>query len=406
MRLNRVDTVIIKMLYLFAALVVVAQVLGMFRITSLLFNLTFPLVAALWISTARVMKTNDYLALITIVLAFLCVYINAVVTNTSISFSYIRKVVFFASTILLFVVADKVAIGRDVERWISVLMTVAAGVLVLGFFLHRDSMYLLNGRVSRYLTFQFANPNLTGMIITCLMLYQYAEFCGRKNVLRKLLHGVFFLLLCYFLYLTKARNSMLVGIMFISLAASIRFVSFDRERRLPSLIAFLASWWPLVFAWLYLQIVDARWLVRLLSAFISEGKLLDSRVWLWNSALRTFLQSPIIGAYSQISGGTGHSQMHNSHVDILSSYGPVVLVLACGLRMRILRNCRITSYVKVIYLLGAMSVIFLGMGEAALFSGGLSLYIIGIGMLFMANAEKGDLTERCVLNDPTALRER
>lgn len=388
MQLNRIDTVLIKSLYLFAVLIAAAQVLGIKVLTSPLFYMTFLLVAALWVSAAREMKTNDYIVLAAIILAGLCVYSNALVTNTSLSFSYLRKLIIFSCTLLLFGAAGKLRVDHEIVRWISTLMTVVTAVFIFGFLFRHDQMFLLNGRVVQYLTLGFTNPNLTGMVLVCLLVYQFAGVCADKKVVFKLIHIVFFCVLCYFLYLTQARNSLLTAVIFVGLAVAARFMRFHRSYRMRPLLSMFIAWWPLIFAWLYMQIVHARWLTRLLSAFISEGKLLSSRVRIWSQAMELFLQSPVSGIYSQTGSVMGVGHLHNTHLEILCHYGVPVLILTCWLIQRCLQRCEITSYAKSIFLIGFVCVVILGMGEAALFSGGLSMYIIGLGTLFMANAEE------------------
>lgn len=107
---------------------------------------------------------------------------------------------------------------------------------------------------------------------------------------------------------------------------------------------------PLLFAGLYMRVVDAPFFARFFSFATAEGKELNSRTDIWEPAFRRFASSPVLGAYCQISDGTGMSQLHNTHVDILVSYGTSVLVLA-----------------------GFICVLLLGIGEAALFSGGLGI---------------------------------
>ncbi len=121
---------------------------------------------------------------------------------------------------------------------------------------------------------------------------------------------------------------------------------------------------------------------------ISEGKQLNSRMAIWKPALEFFYQSPLIGSYYEISGGTGISQLHNTHLDILVSYGFPVLLGTCILMYRWLwRKNRKYSKESFIYLLSFGCVLFLGMGEAAMFSGGLGIYILG-GM-YLLFAQRG-----------------
>lgn len=103
----------------------------------------------------------------------------------------------------------------------------------------------------------------------------------------------------------------------------------------------------------------------------AEGKELNSRTDIWEPAFRRFASSPVLGAYCQISDGTGMSQLHNTHVDILVSYGTSVLVLTCVFLYVLMRDLR--TEVSDDALAGFICVLLLGIGEAALFSGGLGI---------------------------------
>jgi membrane protein insertase Oxa1/YidC/SpoIIIJ len=122
---------------------------------------------------------------------------------------------------------------------------------------------------------------------------------------------------------------------------------------------------------------------------VEEGKNLDSRVEVWGPALTNLARSPIIGAYSQITDGTGLAQMHNTHLDIACSYGIPVLVAVCMLLFRWLnqRNQTYKSKSGIAYMLGFACAIIMGMGEAALFSGSLGLYILVGGFLLLGNRD-------------------
>ncbi len=120
---------------------------------------------------------------------------------------------------------------------------------------------------------------------------------------------------------------------------------------------------------------------------------MNSRSKVWKAAFQAFESSPVFGAYYQISGGTGLSQMHNTHVDILTSYGLSVLVLVCVYLYLLMRDSqmKVKPSASSTPLLGFICALFLGVGEAALFSGGLSVYLFfGI---FLAMTDKGKETD-------------
>ncbi|UKI12365.1 MAG: O-antigen ligase family protein [Oscillospiraceae bacterium] len=130
-----------------------------------------------------------------------------------------------------------------------------------------------------------------------------------------------------FLFLTKSRNALLAVGLFTIVA--IGFLLRRRRIAFRNGVLGLVAVFPILFAIAYLFFIDNADSVKLLSFFAGEGKLLNSRSKVWKVAFQAFESSPVFGAYYQISGGTGLSQMHNTHVDILTSYGLSVLVLVC-----------------------------------------------------------------------------
>ena len=111
------------------------------------------------------------------------------------------------------------------------------------------------------------------------------------------------------------------------------------------------------------------------------------RVDVCGDAMQHLGKSPLFGAYYEISDGTGTRHMHNSHLDIAASYGLPVLVMVCVLLVRCLhQQGRIYKNKKeYIFILSFACSVLLGVGEAAVFSGGLGLYIMAGASLLLAN---------------------
>lgn len=369
MPLTRLDTFLIRLLYAMAALIVVFQVLNRDAVVSLLFYASFVVVLALWLSAAfRKMALLDALVLTTIALALIHVLINAIATDASLSFQYLKKYIIFAFTLLMFSAADKLRVDADTGRWISRVMALSSAVLVAMYFWKGRELYEIHGRISNYLTFHFTNPNLTGLFLFCLAVYQFADALYGRDRKLQIVHGVLFAFLAYFIWKTQSRNALLVLIAFLVLAV----VLFLRKKQTVAVgkgFCALMAVWPLLFAWLYMQLYGSSVVGRVLGFAVSEGKLLNSRTKMWNFAMQRYRTSPIVGAYNQITEGTGAGQMHNTHVDILAAYGPVVLVLVCVILYLLMRRSATNATHHPLYVVGFMCTIVMGMGEAAMFTG-------------------------------------
>ena len=82
--------------------------------------------------------------------------------------------------------------------------------------------------------------------------------------------------------------------------------------------------------------------------------------------------------------------MHNTHLDVMASYGiPVTILVCCFLFYIIYNRGNRYSREQVLFLIAFMFSIVLGIGEAALFSGGQGLYIF-IGCLLLLSRQDTD----------------
>ena len=285
----------------------------------------------------------------------------------------------------------RISLDRGTFRFLEVLFLIVGIFMLFMFFFRNQQMHLLNGRYTRYLTFRFNNPNLTALFLACMTMFlEVAAFQERRIPMKILLYAVAAAELV-FLFLTKSRNALLAVGLFTIVA--IWFLLRRRRIAFRNGVLGLVAVFPILFSIAYLFFIDNADSVKLLSFFAGEGKLLNSRSKVWKAAFQAFESSPVFGAYYQISGGTGLSQMHNTHVDILTSYGLSVLVLVCVYLYLLMRDSqmKVKPSASGTPLLGFICALFLGVGEAALFSGGLSVYLFfGI---FLAMTDKGKETD-------------
>lgn len=388
MRLTRLDTFLIRVLYAMAALIVILQVLNQNALVSVVFYASFVVVLALWLSAVcRKMELLDALVLAAIALALIHVLINAIAANAGLSFQYLKKYIIFAVTLLLFSAADKLRISAAVGRWINGVMTLDSIAMSLTFFWKGQQLYEMHGIISNYLTFHFTNPNLAGLFLFCLAVYQFALLLYGRDLKRRLLHGVLFGFMTFFMLKTQSRNAILALAVFLVMAIPM-FRSNKRTVAVKKWVCAFIAIWPLLFAGLYMQLYGNNAVSRMLSFVVSEGKLLDSRVKMWRFAMQWYKTSPVVGAYNQITEGLGAGQMHNTHIDILAAYGPAVLVLVCVILYMLMRRGAANATRHPLYVVAFMCTIVMGMGEAALFGGSLGLYIFAVGFLLLSNMQQ------------------
>ncbi len=322
-----------------------------------------------------------------IALSVINVVINQLIAGTGmVGFDYFKKLIMFLTTVVFFYFVSYDAEISERTKKIILIITIAIAVLYMAFFwTNRSQCMLFHGRVSKYLTFGMTNPNLTGIYMLCIEVYCVIAIFRFKNWMARLIALTLAGTSAYFLFLTNARNALIALVLFYIMAA----IMYIRKKPFGKVVTTLLLWYPLIFCVIYLMIIYNERIIRVLSFLSSEGKTLDARYDNWKNAFSIFSKTPIIGAYCEISNGTGMSQMLNTHLDVLASYGIVVFALF----MRFLRKA--TLYVSgktdnmqnYIALAGFFACIIAGSGEAALVSGGTGIYILIGGLLLFAQNE-------------------
>lgn len=381
------DTLLIKLQLLTLAGIVVTQTLGRTDLSSMLFTLTFVLTVALWLVTAAgTISTCDLLVLLILIASGISVAVNGLVTSTVVSPSYFKKLIMFWATILFFGAMGKHRPEREeirfLFRWNSSLTCFLIGM----YFARNGQMHLLNGFVTGYLTFRFTNPNLTAVFLSAMCMIELIRCAASGKRMQRLWHTLLAGVLLLFVMETRARNAQLLLAFFLLIYLFLQL--FTRAKpQMRGWMAAVTVTFPLVFALGYLLLIYTPSVQHLFSFLIGEGKDLDSRVGIWSDALRSFGDSPLVGAYSQISGGTGASQMHNSHLDILASYGAPVLGLVCLLLFHVLHGEDALRKGRIHFLCqaGFGALLLSGIGEAMLFSGGMGVYLFAGALLMLTN---------------------
>lgn len=390
MKLKRIDVILLKLLFLLAAGIIVFQVLGRSSMTSLLFYMTFPVTVLLWLRTVRKTITGmDLVMMAAITLTVVSVLLDAGRCNAHLNFSYIRKIIIFCMTLLFLQTAYRLQIDQEMVGFINKTVDVLTIFLIVMYFTRTSEMYLMNGTVSSYLTFRTSNPNLIGLFLACLYMLELYRIFTPERWYWKWLHISMAVCLIMFVNMTRSRNCLIA----ISLFTLITVWLIFRGRRnlyVGRTAALVLAVSPALFLTVYMSVVYTPWIQKIFGFLVSEGKKLDSRMRIWTLALQQLWESPIIGSYFAISKGAGMSQMHNSHLDIAVSYGLPVLMLVSLLLYSYLhqQGRKYADKQDFIYILGFACTIILGIGEAALFSGGLSLYIFVGAFLLLANRQE------------------
>lgn len=355
----------------------ISQVFGISGIVSIAFYSTFIASFALWVCTmTEKIDSIDILAITTMVLAAVNVCVDGILEYCSFSFEYIKKLIIFCCSLAFFSASRKIIVPKLFFKTVRFLFMLIGAVYVLMFFARNSQMHILGGSYSSYLTFRFTNPNLAALFLSGMIMYLLSSMT--KTVKLDLMEILCFVIMAFeiaFIIQTKSRNVILPMLLFA--AGLIWCVVFRKTICLSKGVIAALVLLPLIAALVYLAVVNVPSIERVFGFLSGEGKGLDAREVVWNYAIRWFLSSPLIGAYYSAGHGKGFFQLHNSHLDVLTSYGSVVFILFCVFLFMLL--CRQTSEPidrKRLRVLAFICMLLNGIGEAAMFSGGLCIYLL------------------------------
>ena len=389
------ENLMMKVMYFLSCLVVLAQVLQISGLVSILIAIlyaaTFVLFAVSWIYEFSIL---DAFAIVIVLLSFVHVFLNALASGSNVSFSYLRKWIMFSSTIVFFASAFKLVPDEKLLKEVRVGNVCLALFLMEEYVRQGRSVYYLNGIYTEYLIFHFTNPNLTALFLGTIAIFEVCRVYSCRGVQMKVLHAALAAVMIFFSAETQSRNILLVTTVFVILFL-VLLIRKQRELKRSWLAALLVSVYPLFFSLIYLRTIS--WIKRegFLSFLVEKGKELSSRTNIWQTAFSQFRESPLLGAYYQMSGGTGLSQAHNTGVDILTSYGLIPFILVNVFLVQVMyRSGQAIARENFIYLAAFACCLLMGTGEAALFSGGLCIQIFVGTFLILANfGEKKEAEE-------------
>lgn len=363
---------------LFTMLQNTAMVSGLFQLTFYL--LVLIMLMQLWISP-RLNKLH-LLAFVTIILSFLHVTIQADV----LSFGYYKKMIMFSCTVLMLPIVNGTNVPKRMVNWMLGINLLIASLYAFMYF-----VVGIRGHVDVYLTLNFSNPNATAMFLLHSILYCAIAFYYFRQWFLRVLSVVLFVALMFINEKTGSRSTYLAMAAFGAFA--LVNIVLKKRIQISKKISFVLVLLPLIIAIVYLVAFQTGLIERFFSFMVKRGKTLDARVQVWQEALTYFAGSPIIGAYNTMSGGTGMSQMHNTHLDVLASYGAVpfalfIAILHQGVGM-VLPKAN-TNFARMC-MFAFYAILLQGSFEAALVSGGTGLYILSFGFLLLAKYNVGDI---------------
>ncbi len=389
MRMKKIDVLLFQVLFLLVTGIVASRVVGLKSISSLMFLATFPVTALLWLSSlSEGLKKTDWLMLSILGLTVFGVLIellaNLIAGNPGVGLSYFKKLIMFAMTLMFLQTCSKMRPPAILREQLHLLCSALVVLLTFMHLFFRGRMHMLNNIPTKYAPFNLPNPNMTALFFTCIFMLEVIRLLYVREQWKQIFHAVLGALMAYFIFDTRSRNGMLIMLLFTAAVVVIvnrEWIFRKTGYRLPLRIGWvpagLIACFPAVFAGLYMALINNRLIQKVFGFLNSEGKKLNSRVKVWKPAMEAIESSPVFGGYYRISDGTGVSQMHNTHLDIAASYGIPVMLLVCVLLTLYIRQGgkNHKSQISLLYMVGFCCALTLGIFEAAVFSGGMAVYV-------------------------------
>lgn len=375
---------IFKLEIILVSFIVLFTVLQQLSLISFCFALSFIVLFIYAMYRAFSKRYNVWLILL-ILLTSINVIINASFsTNALIGFDYFKKMLMFIAFMLLLEFSKSDDVTESTYQFTLNLPCMMAVLLV--------GSYLTGLNTSRFageLTLGFSNPNFTGMWLSHFFVYLFLSMIASK---RRFFFNVCYVwllfIIAWLIFESGARSCMIGIIVFLLLCILGIFFGFDILK--SPFVWGVVLLIPIIFVLLYNQLLDSSWFQKTFSFVISEGKSLGSRLDVWNPAIANFKKSPLFGSYCEISQGTGKSQLHNTHLDVLCSYGilPFVLFLIVLFNniKKIIKNK--FNYFNYCAFCGFLSIVIIGTFEAGIVAGAMGLNVLTAGLILLAKYEK------------------
>ena len=384
MKINIGENNIFKFIFVLSGTMIIGRLFDINILTSVSFYLSFICVLILWmvVFISRTSKI-DLFVLLMITLAL----INSLISiEKEVSFSYFEKYIMFTSSVLFLSICYRIRLTKLDEKFLHKFNLLLFGLVVLVLLIKRYECFYYTNTGVTYLTLGFKNPNTTALFLTCIVIYAIVSLLSSPTKIEKLSGIAIVVLGLVLVALTKSRTSLTILVLFIFFA----ILSLIRKKPwYPKNNFFCAviSVFPFIFAVVYQVIMKHGWNITRLDFLVSEGKALSSRQSVWEDAFLLIREHPLVGNYGFIYDSS-IQQMHNSHLDVAVTYGLLILLFVCILLYCVLSHTmKNTRRDEKSYLStwGFVSVLLLGIGEAALFSGGLSFYLMVGGLTTIAN---------------------
>lgn len=322
------------------------------------------------------------------VLSVVLVFVNVSISGSVAGFNYYKKSIMYLTFILWLICSQSIVPNRSAVV-LSIIIIIAINLSYLYFYDQGFNVY--EGEV--LLTLNFPNPNQAGLfILNSIMYLAIPIFAGRDlGFTRKF---CFFLIILFvplvietyqIMFQTGCRSSIL-ALFFYCVLILLDILLGERMMKIPNWLVLLIVTAPFILVFYYLAIAPN---FALDTSFGIEvgGKTSTSRIDTWAPIINNIDHYLLFGDYYGISNGTGVSQLHNTHIDVLASYGLIPFILFVVILFRVLSSTikRAKTRLQRIAIYAFISCLVSGSFEASLVSGSAGMFLLTVGYLIVAN---------------------
>lgn len=330
-------------------------------------------------------KVFIYLIAISVFFVFLNVTISGIGGG-----GYYKKAIMYIATLVWMTCCIHSKINTKTVIWI-ILLNFLINIIYIIFY--RQGFTVFEGQT--LLSMNFLNPNQAGMFIQNSLLYMCVFMTAGQDlgmnkyyyIISLIILIPLFLFVSYLMYLTGCRSSIMSLLAFLVLVCADYFIK--NGFRLKRWMLFIIAIFPFLFAIIYINYITL-FDFDVSMGMEDAGKSSTTRVSVWAPVIDNISYYLVYGDYYGISNGTGISQLHNTHVDVLASYGLIPFILFIIILYKTLRksmsnaNCRFQRISLFAFISCMISCTF----EASLVAGSGGLFLLTLGFLLLANFKK------------------
>ncbi len=321
---------------------------------------------------------EDHFLLITLMIAFisfLSVLCSSIINRSTISLDYLNEYFIFLSSLFFMCITANESINKKTAKAILLLNILVAYLYPIAY------KYFPQKYDGDLLYLNFTNPNLAAMWILQSVFYAFLAVVIIESKIIKFVAAVSIPINVSLIIKTSARNTLLALAFFAVLCI---LVIIKRGKSFSKPFIFLIDIIPIAFVPIYLTCIDTVQRSGRLDFFVDEGKKLTSRVGVWEGRFEKIQGLWLTGNYAEAGGNA-----HNSHLVLLASYGIVILILMMFFlyKLCVTVNDESTDKKNLFALVAFFAVLFMGLGEGALFSGGQGIFIMAFGFLLLARCD-------------------